>query len=151
MARVIAVYGPTASGKSAAALTLATQLDAEIVNCDAMQLYAGLPVLTNQPAPEHLAQAPHHLVGVWPLSHEGSVAEYAELARTAIDDVHGRGRDVILCGGSGLYLRAALSPLELPPAPANGVRERYQRIYDERGAGAAHALLAELDPAAAAA
>jgi tRNA dimethylallyltransferase len=77
MARVIAVYGPTASGKSAAALTLAARLDAEIVNCDAMQLYAGLPVLTNQPSPEHLAQAPHHLVGVWPLSHEGSVAEYA--------------------------------------------------------------------------
>ena len=151
MARVIAVYGPTASGKSAAALTLAAQLDAEIVNCDAMQLYAGLPVLTNQPTPEHLAQARHHLVGVWPLSHEGSVAEYAELARAAIDDVHGRGRDVILCGGSGLYLRAALLPLELPPAPADGVRERYQRIYDERGAGAAHALLAELDPAAAAA
>jgi tRNA dimethylallyltransferase len=89
-------------------------------------------------------------VGVWPLSHEGSVAEYAELARAAIQDVHGRDRDVILCGGSGLYLRAALSPLELPPAPADGVRERYQRLYDQRGAGAAHALLAELDPAAAA-
>ena len=150
MARVIAVYGPTASGKSEAALTLAARLDAEIVNCDAMQLYDGLPVLTNQPSPEHLAEAPHHLVGVWPLSHEGSVAEYAELARAAIQDVHGRGRDVILCGGSGLYLRAALSPLELPPAPADGVRERYQRLYDQRGAGAAHALLAELDPAAAA-
>ena len=105
-----------------------------------MQLYAGLPVLTNQPPPSTWPQAPHHLVGVWPLSHEGSVAEYAELARAAIDDVHGRGRDVILCGGSGLYLRAALSPLELPPAPADGVRERYQRIYDERGAGAAHAV-----------
>ena len=150
MARVIAVYGPTASGKSVAALTLARRLDAEIVNCDAMQLYAGLPVLTNQPSPEQLAEAPHHLVGVWPLSHEGSVAEYAELARAAIQDVHGRGRDVILCGGSGLYLRAALSPLELPPAPVDGVRERYQRLYDRRGAGAAHALLAELDPAAAA-
>ena len=150
MARVIAVYGPTASGKSVAALTLARRLDAEIVNCDAMQLYAGLPVLTNQPSPEQLAEAPHHLVGVWPLSHEGSVAEYAELARAAIQDVHGRGRDVILCGGSGLYLRAALSPLELPPAPVDGVRERYQRLYDRRGAGPAHALLAELDPAAAA-
>ena len=74
MARVIAVYGPTASGKSAAALTLAGRLDAEIVNCDAMQLYDGLPVLTNQPSPEHLAEAPHHLVGVWPLSHEVAVA-----------------------------------------------------------------------------
>src|SRR4029077_4531954 len=99
--------------------------------------YDGLPVLTNQPSSQHLAEAPHHLVGVWPLSHEGSGAEYDELARAAIQDVHDRGRDVILCGGSGLYLRAALSPLELPPAAAHGVAEGYQRPYDPRGAGAA--------------
>src|SRR3954469_6862271 len=100
MARVIAVYGPTASGKSAAALTLAAQLDAEIVNCDAMQLYAGLPVLTNQPTPEQLARTPHHLVGVWPLSYEGSVAEQAKLGAAPIEDVHRRRRDALRCGGT---------------------------------------------------
>jgi len=149
MARVIAVYGPTASGKSAAALTLATQLDAEIVNCDAMQLYAGLPVLTNQPTPEHLAQAPHHLVGVWPLSHEGSVGEYQRLAHEALDDLVARHGRAVVAGGTGLYLRAALADIDLPPAPRAGDRARSEREYDadpER----AYARLAEHDPRAAA-
>jgi tRNA dimethylallyltransferase len=151
MGRVIAVFGPTASGKSAAALALAGSLGGEIVNCDAMQLYAGLPVLTNQPAASELAQMRHHLVGVWPLSHEGSVAEYGRLARDAIADIRDRGRDAIVVGGSGLYLRAALAPLDLPPQPRDGARERFQRLYDEDGADTAHALLQRRDPAAAAA
>jgi tRNA dimethylallyltransferase len=147
---VVAVFGPTASGKSAAALRLAEELGGEIVSCDAMQLYAGLPILTNQPPPEDLARIPHHLVSVWPLSHEGSVAEYGELARAAIDDVVGRGRTAVVCGGSGLYMRAALAPFDLPPQPAGGMRERLERLYDERGATAAHGLLAQRDARAAA-
>jgi tRNA dimethylallyltransferase len=151
MADVIAVFGPTASGKSAAALELARELDGEIVSCDAMQLYRGLPILTNQPTADELATAPHHLVGVWPTDHEGSVAEYAEMAQTAIDDVVGRGRTAILCGGSGLYLRAAIAPLDLPPPPSEGMREKFGELYDRRGAEAAHQLLAHRDPRAAAA
>jgi tRNA dimethylallyltransferase len=151
MTRVIAVFGPTASGKSAAALALAGSLGGEIVNCDAMQLYAGLPLLTNQPSAAELAQVRHHLVGIWPLSHEGSVAEYGRLARDAIAAIRGRGRDAIVVGGSGLYLRAALAPLDLPPQPPDGARQRYQRLYDEDGADSAHALLQRRDPAAAAA
>lgn len=147
--RVIAVFGPTASGKSAAALDLARLLGGEIVSCDAMQLYAGLPVLTNQPSQSELAAVPHHLVGIWPLDHEGSVAEYGRLARAAIADIRARGRDAIVAGGSGLYLRSALAPLDLPPQPSPGVRERFQRLYDGEGAGAAHALLTRRDPAAA--
>ena len=151
MADVIAVFGPTASGKSAAALELAREIDGEIVSCDAMQLYHGLPILTNQPTADELEAVPHHLVGVWRLDHEGSVAEYAEMAQVAIDEVVGRGRTAILCGGSGLYLRAALAPLDLPPPPADGVRERFGELYDQRGAEAAHQLLAHRDPRAAAA
>ena len=151
MADVIAVFGPTASGKSAAALELARELDGEIVSCDAMQLYRGLPILTNQPTAEELAAAPHHLVGVWPLDHEGSVAEYADLADAAVDEVISRGRTAILCGGSGLYLRAAIAPLDLPPPPAEGAREKFAELYDRRGAEAAHQLLAHRDPRAAAA
>jgi tRNA dimethylallyltransferase len=150
MADVIAVFGPTASGKSAAALELAREIDGEIVSCDAMQLYRGLPILTNQPTADELEAVPHHLVAVWRLDHEGSVAEYAEMAQVAIDEVVGRGRTAILCGGSGLYLRAALAPLDLPPPPADGVRERFGQLYDERGAEAAHQLLAHRDPRAAA-
>jgi tRNA dimethylallyltransferase len=149
MADVIAVFGPTASGKSAAALELAREIDGEIVSCDAMQLYCGLPILTNQPTADELEAVAHHLVGVWRLDHEGSVAEYSEMARVAIDEVVGRGRPAILCGGSGLYLRAALAPLDLPPPPADGVRKRFGELYDQRGAEAAHQLLAHRDPRAA--
>jgi tRNA dimethylallyltransferase len=150
-ARVVAVFGPTASGKSAAALRVAEAIGGEIVSCDAMQLYRGLPVLTNKPTDDELERVPHHLVGVWPLSHEGSVAEYGDLARAAIDAVAARGRTAVVCGGSGLYLRAALAPFEPPPQPASGARERLERLYDEQGAAAAHKLLEERDAPAAAA
>jgi tRNA dimethylallyltransferase len=150
-ARVVAVFGPTASGKSAAALRVAEALGGEIVSCDAMQLYKGLPILTNQPPPEDLERVPHHLVSVWALSHEGSVAEYGDLARAAIDDVLARGRTAVVCGGSGLYMRAALAPFDPPPQPAGDARQRLERLYDARGPAAAHAVLAERDARAAAA
>ena len=83
---VIAIFGPTASGKSAVALELADLVGGEIVSCDAMQLYHGLPILTNQPPPADRERVAHHLVAVWEPSHEGSVAEYADLAHEAIDE-----------------------------------------------------------------
>ena len=150
-ARVVAVFGPTASGKSAAALRLAEAIGGEIVSCDAMQLYRGLPILTNQPADDDLRRVPHHLVGVWPLSHEGSVAEYGGLARDAIDAVLASGRPAVVCGGSGLYLRSALATFDPPPQSTAGARERLEQLYDERGAAAAHQLLGERDARAAAA
>ena len=88
-----------------------------------MQMYRGLPILTNQPSAAELEAVPHHLVGVWELEHRGSVAEFGELARAAIGDIAARGRTPVLCGGSGLYLRAALAPIGLPPEPEEGVRE----------------------------
>jgi tRNA dimethylallyltransferase len=150
-AEVVAVFGPTASGKSAVALDLAERLGGEIVSCDAMQAYHGLPVLTNQPTAAELARVPHHLVGVWPLAHAGSAAEFGELARAAIDDVLERGRVPIIAGGTGLYLRAALADMDIPPEPAADARERFAALYDRRGGAATHALLAERDPRAAAA
>ena len=89
---VIAIFGPTASGKSAVALELADMVGGEIVSCDAMQLYRGLPVLTNQPSAADRERVAHHLVAVWEPSHEGSVAEYADLAHDAIDEILDRGR-----------------------------------------------------------
>ena len=145
----LAVFGPTASGKSATALELARALNGEIVSCDAMQMYRGLPILTNQPSQAELDAVPHHLVGVWELEHRGSVAEFGELARKAIAGIAARGRLPILCGGSGLYLRAALAPIELPPEPQEGTRERLDALYEELGPAGAHALLADRDPAAA--
>lgn len=148
---VVAIFGPTASGKSAVALALAELIGGEIVSCDAMQLYRGLPILTNQPTAADMARAPHHLVGVWELEHSGSVAEYAGLARAAVDDVLGRGRVAVVCGGSGLYMRAALAEMPLPPRVPAAARARFERLYEREGAGAAHAALATVDARAAAA
>ena len=109
-----------------------------------MQAYSGLPILTAQP------KRPTRLVGIWPLAHEGSVAEYAGLAHDAIDEVLARGETPVVAGGTGLYLRAALVDLDLPPAPTGELRERWERLYDRVGAERAHELLAERDPEAAA-
>lgn len=123
----------------------------EIVSADAMQLYCGLPILTNQPSAADLERVPHHLVAIWEPSHEGSVAEYADLAHDAVDDILHRGRVPIIAGGSGLYLRAALADMTLPPQPSMGLREAAERLYDERGPAGAHATLAAVDAPAAAA
>ncbi|HEX5249404.1 MAG TPA: tRNA (adenosine(37)-N6)-dimethylallyltransferase MiaA [Gaiellales bacterium] len=146
---VVAIFGPTASGKSAVAVELAERIGGEIVSCDAMQLYRGLPILTNQPAASDLARAPHHLVAVWGTDHSGSVAEYAGLAHTAIDAVLARGGTPVVCGGSGLYLRAALAEMPLPPQVPEAERSRFEALYDGEGAAAAHARLVAADPAAA--
>jgi tRNA dimethylallyltransferase len=141
---VIAIFGPTASGKTAVAEAVADRLGAELLSADSMQVYRGLPVITNQP------ERPTGLVGIWPLDHEASVAEYAALAHRAIDAAVAAGRTAVVAGGTGLYLRAALGDLEVPPAPPPGARERLERLYDRVGADRAHAMLAARDPAAAA-
>jgi tRNA dimethylallyltransferase len=141
---VLALFGPTASGKSAVAEAVTARMPAELVSADAMQVYRDLPVLTNQP--EH----PTRLVAIWELAHEASVGEYQALAHAAIDEILAAGRTPVVVGGTGLYLRAALSTLELPPPPAPGARERFERLYDRVGAEHAHAALADRDPHAAA-
>jgi tRNA dimethylallyltransferase len=141
---VLALFGPTASGKTAVAEELASRFPAELISADSMQVYRGLPILTNQPGTST------RLVGVWSLEHEASVADYQRLAHAAIDQALAAGKTPIVVGGTGLYLRAALSSLELPPAPAPGRRAHWQRLYESVGAERAHALLAERDPAAAA-
>jgi tRNA dimethylallyltransferase len=141
---VIALYGPTASGKTAVGGLLRELLDAEVISADSAALYAGLPVLTA--APEY----PARLVGVVPLTEEVSVGGYQALAHAAIDEVVAAGRTAIVVGGTGLYLRAALSALELPPPPEPGERERWEELYAELGPEATHRVLAERDPPAAA-
>jgi tRNA dimethylallyltransferase len=142
---VVAIFGPTASGKTAVAEAIADRIPAEVVSADSMQAYEGLPIITAQP------DRPTRLVAIWPLSHEASVAEYAELAHAAIDDVLAAGRTPIVAGGTGLYLRAALTDLRLPPPPAAGARERWEAFYDAEEPEVAHARLQEIDAEAAAA
>ena len=142
---VLAIFGPTASGKTAVAEALAERLPAELVSADSMQVYRGLPILTNQP------ERATRLVGIWELDHNASVGEYEALAHAAIDEILAAGRTPVVVGGTGLYLRAALADLDLPPAPAPGERTRWDAFYEAEGAERAHAWLAERDPEAAAA
>jgi tRNA dimethylallyltransferase len=140
---VVAIFGPTASGKSGVAAALAARLHTEVVSADAMQVYRGLPILTNQPA------QPTRLVGIRALDEEMSLGAFADTAHTEIDAlvaVHGI---AVVAGGTGLYLRAALADLDVPPQVEPPRRERIQREVD-RDSTAAHARLAGLDPGAAA-
>jgi tRNA dimethylallyltransferase len=141
---VVAIFGPTASGKTAVAEAVADRLEGEVLSADSMQAYRGLPILTAQP------ERPTGLVGIWPLAHEGSVAEYALLAHAAIDELVAAGRAPVVTGGTGLYLRAALAELELPPAPSPEQRARWEQVYDRLGPERAYDVLAQRDPGAAA-
>jgi tRNA dimethylallyltransferase len=140
---VLGIYGPTASGKSAVAEAIADRVPAELVSADSMQVYRGLPILTNQP------ERPTRLVAIWPLEHEASVGEYQALAHTTIDEALAADRTPLVVGGTGLYLRAALTSLRLPPPPAPGVRERWEEFYGAHGPVHAHGRLQALDPEAA--
>jgi tRNA dimethylallyltransferase len=137
---VIGIFGPTASGKSRVAEAVAGRLGGDLVSADAMQVYRGLPILTNQ--------SPARLVAVWPLDTEASVGEYAPLAHAAVDEILAAGRVPVVVGGTGLYFRAALADLKLPPAPPPGARERWAEAYDADPA-AAYGRLREVDPTAA--
>jgi tRNA dimethylallyltransferase len=142
--RVLALLGPTCSGKSAVAEALLQRIAAEVISADSAASYEGLPAITA--APDY----PARLVGVVPLSADVSVGAYQRLAHEAIDAVLAAGRTPVVVGGTGLYVRAALSSLEFPPPPAAGARERFAALYDEQGAEAAYAELAARDSAAAA-
>ena len=146
---VVGIFGATASGKSELALALARRMPCEIVSVDAMQVYAGVETLTNQPSAAVRAEVPHHLVGYLPLTAASSVGAHAPLAHAAIDAAAGRGALPLVVGGTGLYLRAALAELSLPPAVPAAERARWERLYDERGASAAFAELERRDARAA--
>lgn len=141
---VLAIYGPTASGKTAVAGEITRLIPAEVVSADAAALFRGLEVLTA--APEY----PARLVGVFDVEHDVSVGEFQRLAHEAIDDVLAHGQTPVVVGGTGLYLRAALSDLQLPPPPTEGARRRWEEFYDEHGGMHAHGRLQTLDPEAAA-
>ena len=134
---VLALFGPTAAGKTAVAGILRERLGADVISADSAALYEGIPLLTA--APDY----PASLVGVVPLCEDVSVGRYQQLAHAAIDD----SQAPLVVGGTGLYFRAALSELSIPP---RGRREHWQDEVDRLGPDAAHALLAERDPAAAA-
>lgn len=141
---VLALFGPTASGKTAVAEAITRRIPADVVSADAAALFRGLEVLTAAPT------SPARLVGVFDVEHDVSVGEFQRLAHAAIDETLAAGRTPVVVGGSGLYLRAALSSLQLPPPPQPGARDRWETFYDEHGPVHAHGRLQLLDPDAAA-
>jgi tRNA dimethylallyltransferase len=150
MPDVVAIFGPTASGKSAIAVALARRVDGEVVSADSMQVYAGLGRITNQPSADERGGVPHHLVGHVDPAEPYDVVRYAADAHAAIDAILARGRTPIVAGGSGLYLRAALAELAFPPQVDAAARERIRQEVETLGPDAAHARLAAADPEAAA-
>jgi tRNA dimethylallyltransferase len=153
---VIAIFGPTGVGKTAAAIELAERLrargeDPVAISADALQVYRGLELLTGAPTREEQERLEHRLISFVPVGETFSAGQFAALAHAEIDAALEAGRRPIVVGGTGLYLQAALTDLELRPPPPPGVRERLVAELDARGVEALHAELAGRSPAAAAA
>jgi len=144
---VVAVVGPTATGKTALAVGLAHRLGGEVVNADSMQLYRGMDIGTAKPDLAERNGVRHHLLDLWQVREPASVAEYRVRARAEIDRLRAQGVVPLLVGGSGLYVRAVLDELDFPGTdPA--VRARLEAELAEVGPAVLHARLARLDPGA---
>ncbi len=150
--QILAVVGPTASGKSALALALAERLGGEIVSCDSMQIYRRMDIGTAKPTAEERRRIPHHLIDVAEPDRSFSCADYVSLATRAIEDCAGRGRLPILCGGTGLYLDALLRKKDFEPMTTDeDIRQNLWKIAEAEGAEALWRRLESVDPDSAAA
>lgn len=147
---IIAVVGPTAVGKSDLAIDLAERLGAEIVSADSMQVYIGMDIGTAKVPQDERRGVPHHMLDVWSPEHEVSVVEFRDRARARVVEIQGRDRDVVIVGGSWLYVQAILDEMDFPGTDPQ-VRARLEKDLVESGPEVMHARLAALDPDAAAA
>jgi tRNA dimethylallyltransferase len=146
---VVAIVGPTATGKSTLGLALAHRLNGEVVNADSMQVYRGMDIGTAKLRPEERQGIPHHVLDIWEVIEPASVVSYQMLAREAVDSVRSRGRVPLLVGGSGLYVRAVLEQFDFPGTdPA--LRASLEAELAAVGSAALHARLGMLAPEAAA-
>ena len=147
---VVAVLGPTASGKSELGIALALRFGGEVVNCDSVQVYREIEIATAKVPVSERRGVPHHLIDFVPPEVRYTAGDWARDALLKIEEIEARGRLALLVGGSGFYLRALREPLfESPPTEA-GLRRRLERLRARRGAEHLHALLRRLDPASAA-
>jgi tRNA dimethylallyltransferase len=148
--RVLAVLGPTASGKSALALALAHRFGGEILNCDSTAVYRGFDIGTDKVAPGERQGIPHHLIDIADPTEVYTAAQFARDAAAVIRDVHARGRLPILVGGTGFYYRALVRGLFPGPGADQALRDRLDRLAARRGPERLHRLLARVDPPSAA-
>ncbi len=147
---ILLLGGPTASGKSALAIHAARRLDAEIINADSLQVYDGLRVLTARPGADETGGVPHHLFGALDPGERCSVGRWSRLALDAIAGVRGRGRRVVLAGGTGLYFKALLEGLAPAPDIPAGIQAEVDALHARGGVGALRAEAERLDPVGAA-
>ena len=150
--KILAVVGPTASGKTALAVELALRLDGEVVSCDSMQIYRGMDVGTAKPTEEERRGVPHHLLDAVDPAEPFSVCDYVEAAEAAVRDILSRGKLPVFCGGTGLYLDAFLrGGLPESPGADPALRAELTALAAERGEDFLHAQLAAVDKESAAA
>ena len=149
MSDVIAIVGPTASGKTALAVEVALAVDGEVVGTDSMQAYRGMDIGTATPSVSEQRGVRHHMIDVWDITESVSVVEFRDRARAAIDSILDRGKVPVVVGGSGLYVRAVLEEMDFPTTDPK-VRRRWEERLTRIGAPALHAELAAIDPDAAA-
>jgi tRNA dimethylallyltransferase len=148
--RLVAIVGPTATGKSGLAIALAERFDGEIVSCDSTAVYRGFDIGTDKVPPRERRGIPHHLIDVVDPTEEYSAARYARDASAVIREITRRGRQPILVGGTGFYYRALTRGLFEGPGRDERLRRRLERVADRRGRGCLHRWLAAVDPASAA-
>jgi len=149
LAPLVVVAGPTASGKTALALALAEQFSGEIVSCDSVAVYRGMEIGTAKPTLGERARVPHHLIDIASPDQPCTAGDYSRLARQAIREISQRGRLPIVCGGTGLYLRALVDGLFPAPPRHEPLRQKLRQRAQLRGPAHLHRILARLDPAAA--
>jgi tRNA dimethylallyltransferase len=146
---LVAILGPTATGKSTLGITLARQFDGEVVSCDSTAVYRGFDIGTDKVPMDERAGIPHHLVDVADPTEEYSAARYAREASAAIREITRRGRVPILVGGTGLYYRALTRGLFDGPGRHSALRARFERVGDRKGSERLHAMLRRIDAASA--
>lgn len=147
---IVSIFGPTAVGKSRVAVEVASALGGEIISADSMQVYRGLPILTDQPSHELLHKVQHHLIATVPLDVEYSAARYVSEASGVLSDIIERGKLPVIVGGTGLYLQALLGDFTFAGYGGMDIREKWVRYIGSEGIEAAYEELLELDPEAAA-
>jgi tRNA dimethylallyltransferase len=142
---IIAIVGPTASGKSALGIELALRVGGEIINCDSVQVYQGIQIATAKLPPSERRGVPHHLIDFIPPEVNFTAADWARAAIEKIEDIEARGRTAVLVGGTGFYLRALRQPFFFSPPTDEILRARLTRIRDKRGPEHLHRILQRFD------
>ncbi len=144
---VVAVVGPTASGKTSLSIQIAKRFSGQVVSADSMQIYEKMNIATAKPTDEEMQGVPHHLIGFQPIDKKFSVAEYVDLANECIEKIHSQGDLPVLAGGTGLYVDSLLENIQFSKEESNnGIREELTALFDEKGAEYMLNWLAEIDP-----